>query len=60
MCPGQHIAKRVASAFIALILHKLDAELAFTQPFPIAEKDMPDLGIAFAKTDLVVSLQARV
>lgn len=57
MCPGRIIARRVAKMFVALVLHKFDLELAFTQPFPREERDKPDLGVALSKDDVVVSIK---
>ena len=59
LCPGRRVAQRAAYVFIALVLHRFDLKLAFTQPFPRPETKTPDLGVFMSSDDLVLTIRQR-
>ena len=59
LCPGRIFARHLNHAFIALVLHRFDVELAAPQPFPRCEAKDAGFGITMSKDDLLVKLSAR-
>ncbi len=60
LCPGRRVAQRAVYMFIALVLHRFDIKLAYTQPFPRPEQKTPDLGVFMSTDDLVLTIAQRL
>ena len=61
MCPGRFVARQAAVTFVAMLVQRYDAELAYPQQWPKIEEGNPVLGIMATKTgeELFVRIKAR-
>ena len=59
LCPGRIFARHLNYAFVALVLHRFEIELAAPQHFPNCEAKDAGFGITMSKDDLLVKLSTR-